>query len=273
MATKLTPRLATALQYVRPDRRLADIGTDHAYLPIHIVASRLGKGGATGVPASGAPIPERPDCPMAIASDINRGPVARAQAHIEAAGLSAHIRTVCTPGLDGLEDYDPEDIIIFGMGGELIVSILAAAPWVHRVGKRLILQPMTHAEKLRAYLSGAGFSIVGETLSREGERIYQTLCAEPKPGTAPAATAALAPADPEEGPAVLWAGAWDLHRGDAEQVALYRALLERLLRSEGAARDARRAAGQHTEEADRLLRALRTALARARAEDSWPGET
>ena len=256
MATKLTPRLTAALRYVRPGRRLADIGTDHAYLPISIVASRLQEGCT--------PATEGTEVPLAVASDINRGPVERAQAHVEAAGLSAHIRTVCTPGLDGLEDYDPEDIIIFGMGGELIVSILAAAPWVCRPGKRLILQPMTHAEKLRGYLSEAGFSIIGETLSREGERIYQILCAEPTVNSTPCHPTTNA----EEALAALWVGARDLRRDDAGQVALYEALLEKILHSESTARDARRAAGQVTDEADRLLRSLRWALARARAEDA-----
>jgi tRNA A22 N-methylase len=63
------------------------------------------------------------------------------------------------------------------MGGELICSIIGRAPWTKNKKIRLILQPMTHAEKLRAYLLSQGFSIVGEKLARE-DKIYQIICAE-----------------------------------------------------------------------------------------------
>ena len=254
MPVKLTPRLMTAVPYIRGGRLVADVGTDHAYLPIYLCEQRKLTPVAVG---NGETL-------CAIAADINKGPVERADRHIAEARLTTYIRTVQTDGLTGLDTYDPEDIIIFGMGGELIVSILAAAPWVCRPGKRLILQPMTHAEKLRGYLSEAGFSIIGETLSREGERIYQILCAEPTVNSTPCHPTTNA----EEALAALWVGARDLRRDDAEQVALYEALLEKILHSESTARDARRAAGQVTDEADRLLRSLRWALARARAEDA-----
>ncbi len=231
MPVKLTPRLLTAVPYVRPGRLVADIGTDHAYLPIHLCES--------GVLT---PTAERPIC--AIAADINRGPVERADIHIRAAGLADRILTVQTDGLSGLDAHDPDDIIIFGMGGELIAAILAAAPWIRRAGKRLILQPMTHAEKLRAHLLASGFCITGETLSREGERIYQTMCAEWRGTEAPM----LTPAELSVGQA--------RHRVGEAQTALYRALIDKTLRTEAAARDARRAAGQATDEADALVNSL-----------------
>ncbi len=234
MPVKLSPRLLTAVPYVRPGSLVADIGTDHAYLPIYFCESGML-----------APTREREIC--AIAADINRGPVERARIHIAAAGLSCRIATVETDGLSGLEAYDPSDILIFGMGGELIASILAAAPWIHRAGKRLILQPMTHAEKLRAYLADTGWCILGETLSREGERIYQTLCAEWH-GVGSCASA-LTPAELAVGQA--------RHRaGDTEQLSLYAALIEKTIRTETAARHARHAAGQDTEATDGLLHAL-----------------
>ena len=163
MSVKLTPRLMTAVPYVRGGRLLADIGTDHAYLPIYLCE----QGRLTPVTAGNG------ESLCAIASDINKGPVERADQHVAAAGLSSVIRTHQTDGLTGLDVYDPDDIVIFGMGGELIAAILESAPWVNREGRRLILQPMTHAEKLRAYLLSSGFAIVGETLSREGERLYR----------------------------------------------------------------------------------------------------
>ncbi len=231
MPVKLTPRLLTAVPYIRPGRLVADIGTDHAYLPIYLCESGV------LVPAA-----DRPIC--AIAADINRGPVERADIHIRAAGLSDRIVTVQTDGLSGLDVHDPDDIIIFGMGGELIAAILAAAPWIRRTGKRLILQPMTHAEHLRSFLLSAGFAIVGETLSREGERIYQTICAAWSGAEADTRT----PAELAVGQAC--------HRVGEEQTALYAALIAKTLHTETAARNARLAAGKDTSEADALIESL-----------------
>ena len=239
MPIKLTPRLMTAVPYIRGGRLVADIGTDHAYLPIYLCEQRRLTPVAT---PNGETI-------CAIAADINKGPVERADEHIAAARLTKYIKTVQTDGLTGLDAYDPADIIIFGMGGELIASILAAAPWVNVPDKRLILQPMTHAEKLREYLLAAGFAIVGETLSREGDRIYQTICAEPAEG-APAVS--LTPAELAVGQAVY-------RLADPAQKAMYIALVDRTIRTETAARDARRRAGQRTPEQDLLIVSL-TAL-------------
>ena len=64
------------------------------------------------------------------------------------------------------------------MGGELIVKIIDEAPWLKDAAKRLILQPMTHPEKLRKYLADNGYRIIGEALSFDRGKIYQTICAE-----------------------------------------------------------------------------------------------
>ena len=239
MPIKLTPRLMTAVPYVRGGRLLADIGTDHAYLPIYLCEQRR---------LSPVETPNG-ETLCAVAADIHKGPVERADQHIAAAGLTGSIRTVRTDGLNGLDAYAPADIVIFGMGGELIASILEAAPWVNREGRRLILQPMTRAEKLREHLLSAGFAIVGESLSREGERIYQTICAEPAPKEA---LPVLTPAELAVGQAS--------HRATCpEQRELYAELIHRTLRTETHARDARRRAGQETSEQDELISAL-TAL-------------
>ena len=151
-------RLSSALIFVRPGAVVADVGTDHAYLPIELIRRGIAV--------------------RAIAGDVNEGPLSRAVANIDKAGFSDRIETVLTDGLQGMEQYDPDHILIFGMGGELIVRILADAPWVRREGVRLILQPMSRAEELRRWLRTEGFDIVGEELSREDGRIYQTVCAE-----------------------------------------------------------------------------------------------
>ena len=235
MSTTLSPRLRTALPYVRAGHLLADVGTDHAYLPIHLCEVGI----LTPVTAkNGARI-------AAVASDVNQGPVDRATEHIAAAGLADIILPLRADGLVGLEAYDPTDIIIFGMGGELIASILAASPWVLTGDRRLILQPMTHAEKLRSYLLDSGMTIIGETLSQEGHRLYQTICAEPRGDTA---APALSPAE-------LAVGSLD-HYTSPDQRAICTALIERTLRTETASRDARCAAGQDTTARDELIRSL-----------------
>ena len=234
----------TAVPYICGGRLVADIGTDHAYLPIYLCEQRR----LTPVTAKNG------ETLCAIAADINKGPVERADQHIAEARLTKYIKTLQTDGLTGLDAFDPADIIIFGMGGELIASILAAAPWAGGTGKRLILQPMTHAEKLREYLLKTGFAIIGETLSREGDRIYQTICAEPTPeGYTP----------PTLSPAELAVGQAAYRVTDPEQKALYAALIDKTLRTETYIRDTRRRAGQKTPEQDLLvvsLTALRSSI-------------
>lgn len=158
MSNSGTPdnRLLSAIPYLREGGVVADIGTDHAYLPIEVCRRGI--------------------CRRAVACDINEGPIRSARANIRSAGLTERIDTLCTDGLHGVEAYAPDDIVIFGMGGELIVRILRDAPWVRDARLRLILQPMSRAEVLRRYLWENGFTVVGETVSR-ADRLYQTICA------------------------------------------------------------------------------------------------
>ena len=151
-------RLAVAASFGRPGKRVADIGTDHASLPIFLVGN--------GVTDS------------ALACDINIGPLNAAKRNIEAAGLSDKINTKLTDGLEGIADFKPEDIYILGMGGELIWRIIENSELPRSEGIRLILQPMTHAHDLRQGLYDNGFNIVGETLTRDRERVYQIIVAE-----------------------------------------------------------------------------------------------
>ena len=147
-------RLRSAIPYLKKGGRVADIGTDHAYLPIYLV----GQGFSS----------------CAIACDINEGPIRSARTNIAAAGLEGRIETLCTDGLCGVERFAPDDVMIFGMGGELIARILSDAPWVKDSGIGLILQPMTRASVLRRWLLENGFEILGETLTFE-DKYYQTV--------------------------------------------------------------------------------------------------
>lgn len=154
---KLSKRLSTAASYVRSGAFVADIGTDHAYLPIHLVLSGVAKG--------------------ALASDINEGPIKTAKENIAKYGLADKINAQIANGLDGVEAYKPTDILICGMGGELIAQILDASSYVKSEGVRLILQPMTSVAELREYLSN-GFSTIAENVVCEDGKIYQIICAE-----------------------------------------------------------------------------------------------
>lgn len=232
----LSPRLMCAVKYVRPHTLLADVGTDHAYLPIYLCQKRI----LSPVTAKNG------DVISAVASDINKGPVERAEQHIRAERLSGAIKTVCTDGLNGLEIYDPKTIIVFGMGGELIVSILEAAPWIQGEGVRLILQPMTHPEKVREALPTMGFAVTGESLCAEGDRLYQIICADYDP------TKAAPPSSPAE--------ALTGHLYPSEEKKLHRKLIEQAIKKESRARNARNLAGQDTSEADRLLASLQIQL-------------
>ncbi len=154
---KLSLRLSAAAEMVRAGAVVADVGTDHAYVPIALCLS----GRAV----------------RAVASDINEGPITRARENIAARGLSDRIDTILCDGLSAIEEYHPTDILILGMGGELIARILTDAPFVKSCGLRLILQPMTHPEVVRQTLCELGFTIVEERLVLE-EKIYQIFCAE-----------------------------------------------------------------------------------------------
>lgn len=157
---EISNRLMSAVVFVRGGF-LADVGTDHAHLPVYLY--QLGK-------ICGA-----------VASDVNEGPLARARANIVAYGAGNGIETVLSDGLAKVEAYHPDDIVIFGMGGELIVRIINDAAWVKDGKIRLILQPMTKQEDVRTYLLESGFSILDEVLSEDDGKIYQTICAEYAP--------------------------------------------------------------------------------------------
>lgn len=157
---EISNRLMSAVGFVRGGF-LADVGTDHAHLPVYLY--QLGK------------------IRGAVASDVNEGPLARARANIAAYGVGNGIQTVLSDGLAKLRSYHPDNIVIFGMGGELIVRIISDAEWVKDGKIRLILQPMTKQEEVRTYLLENGFFIVGEAISEDDGKIYQTICAEYAP--------------------------------------------------------------------------------------------
>jgi len=150
-------RLMAVASYVRKGSAVADIGTDHAYLPIQLV------GNGTVL--------------RALASDVVDGPLEKARANIAAYRMTDKIEVRKADGLAGIESFAPDDIIIAGMGGELIARIIEDAPYTKNNNVRLILQPMTKADVLREYLTSSGYEITDETLCKEDDRVYQIICA------------------------------------------------------------------------------------------------
>lgn len=158
MRYQLGKRLLSASKFVRQGAYFADIGTDHAHLPLFL----LDEG-----------IIER-----AVCTDINKGPLESAIRNAEECGLSDRIIFRLTDGADGLSDMGITDYAICGMGGELIAKIIESSEHLMHRGVRLILQPMSKQAHLRRVLSALGFLTVGEDYSHDAGKYYLCICAE-----------------------------------------------------------------------------------------------
>jgi tRNA (adenine22-N1)-methyltransferase len=155
---KLSPRLQLIANKVPVGARVADIGTDHAYIPIYLISKGIAE--------------------YVIASDIRKGPVEKAAANIKKYGLMHKIDVRLGNGLEKVESGEVDTIIIAGMGGVLITEILSVSEPVLRNINKLILQPMIGHEEVRIWLSENGYKIVDEELASEGDKIYNVIVAE-----------------------------------------------------------------------------------------------
>lgn len=151
----IRPRLLWFAERVRDGVTFADIGTDHAKLPVFLV-----KNGKIS---------------HAFASDIGEGPIERARAYIAINGLSDKIKTYIGDGVTHLDIQLPADIAVCGMGGETIINIIDSAPFLKNSDIRLLLQPMTDFTMLRRYLAENGFEALDEDIVESDGRMYQCL--------------------------------------------------------------------------------------------------
>ncbi len=151
----LSPRLRCIAELVPRGARLADVGTDHGYLPVWLL--------------------QEGRIEHAIASDINALPLAHARRTVEEYGVADQVELRLCAGLDAVAPDEADTVVIAGMGGETILAILDAAPWLRRDGMTLLLQPMTKAELLRRWLSENGYRIEFERLVRDKGTIYAVL--------------------------------------------------------------------------------------------------
>lgn len=157
MELTLTPRLRAIADRVPEGSRFADIGTDHAYLPVWLLLEgRISS---------------------AIAADLREGPLTRARETALRCGVTEQVSFRLCDGLRDISEGEANCVAIAGMGGETIASILEAAPWT-RNGVRLLLQPMTSFHDLRSWLANNGYCILDESIVREGKRLYTVMTVE-----------------------------------------------------------------------------------------------
>lgn len=151
----LDNRLRMCADFVRQNSRLADIGTDHAYLPLWLCLNGV--------------------CPSAIAADINPEPLSRGKEAIDSLNAGNMVTARLSDGLKNIDENEADDFVIAGMGGELIASILDSCPYSKNSSKHFILQPMTKSEVLIKYLFDNGFEILKQDCCTAGKKCYTIL--------------------------------------------------------------------------------------------------
>ncbi len=139
-------------------RTVADVGTDHAYIPIQLIKKGLAE--------------------RVIATDMNKGPLSSAKENVEVEGVSDSVELRLGNGLSPLMEGECQQIVIAGMGGELIATILDEGSSVAKSAELLFLQPMNSQELLREYLLNNGYQIIDEDIEVEGFKVYNLIIAK-----------------------------------------------------------------------------------------------
>lgn len=155
---QLTPRLLAVARQVPAGAKLADVGTDHAHLPVSLL--RQGR------------------VSQAIASDLRESPLERGRAVARVHGVENKISFRLCSGLSGVQPGEVDTVVIAGMGGDTITAILAEAPWLRANRVRLLLQPMSSLPELRVWLQSHGYAISREEVVAEGRRFYVVMTVE-----------------------------------------------------------------------------------------------
>ncbi len=150
----LSPRLLMCSEFVRPGEVVADVGCDHGYLGIYLLKKNIAK--------------------FVIASDINEGPLSSAKANAEKYRVADRMSFHLCPGVEKIP-HNFDVLVCAGMGGDTMISILQAAPWLESGAYRLILQCQTKTHTLRRYLWENGWDISREEPVRDGRFIYTVM--------------------------------------------------------------------------------------------------
>ena len=148
----LSPRLNAVANMVTPGYKIADIGTDHGFVPISLIARRI--------------------IPSAIAMDVNDGPLVIARNNIEDAGLIDKIEVRKSDGLEKLRANEVDCAILAGMGGNLIIKLLSDNWEMTKSLKECILGPQSEWEKVRRYLLEHDFTILQEDMVKDAGKYY-----------------------------------------------------------------------------------------------------
>ncbi len=149
---QLSLRLSAIAEMVTEGNRLVDVGCDHGYLPVDLI--------------------QKQKIPSAIAADVGKGPLSRAQEHIEQYGLGKYIETRLSDGLREIREGEGDTLVIAGMGGSLMERILTDGKEVLRSFKELILQPQSDIGHVRRFLFANGYQIMEENSVLEDGKFY-----------------------------------------------------------------------------------------------------
>ena len=147
----LRPRLAAVCEWIRADDRVADIGTDHARLPVYLMQRGLAA--------------------AAIGLDIAQGPLQRARRTVAAHHMENHVALRQSDGAGSLSPDEVDTVVVTGMGGESIARIALRSPWLR--GKRLILGPHTRRDELPGWLAPEGFRLKAQKDVLDAGRMYR----------------------------------------------------------------------------------------------------
>ena len=149
---ELSKRLQAVADLVSEGLTVADVGTDHGYIPIYLI--QTGK------------------CKKAFAMDVNEGPLLRAKAHVMEHGLGEMIETRLSDGVKNLQVGECDAVVIAGMGGALTVKIMEEGKEVFHSLTEFILQPQSELYKVREYLVSQGYCIIAENMVKEEGKFY-----------------------------------------------------------------------------------------------------
>lgn len=150
---ELSKRLKRIAEHVDKCESVADIGTDHGYIPIYLVKEGI--------------------CKKAIASDINKGPIEKAKVNVAFEGVSNKVKCLLGPGLNPLKVGEVNGVILAGMGGNLTRDILLADMEKVKKYDFIILQPAQNPEVLREFLYKNDYEIIDEDLIKDEGRFYE----------------------------------------------------------------------------------------------------
>ena len=149
---ELSKRLQAVADLVSEGLVVADVGTDHGYIPIYLIETKKS--------------------PKAFAMDVNKGPLLRAKEHIAEHGLETRIETRLSDGVRALQKGECDCVVVAGMGGALTIKIMEEGKDIFRSLKEFVLQPQSELQKVRAYLCENAYFIAEENMVLEDGKFY-----------------------------------------------------------------------------------------------------